>query len=51
MNINHASQNPVYRRSPLAKNSDLTWNMHAVQEIDYQVSVVKDILNPKNPSL
>lgn len=51
MNTNLPSSNSAYFRAPLAENTDLTWHMHAIQEVDYQVSIVKDILNPRNPSL
>lgn len=40
-----------FRRAPLAKRTDLTWNMYATQEVEYQVSIVRDILDIKNPSL
>lgn len=51
MNIDNPSSYLPYYRSPLAKHTDLIWHMHATQEIDYQVSVVKNILNPDNPTL
>ncbi|WP_136166992.1 sedoheptulose 7-phosphate cyclase [Brenneria corticis] len=51
MNTNLPSSNSPYYRSPLAKHTDLTWHMHATQEVDYQVSVIKDILDPINPTL
>jgi len=52
MNENQQLSNTLsFRRAPLAKSTDLTWHMHATQEVEYQVSIVRDILNLKNPSL
>jgi len=52
MNENQQLSNTLsFRRAPLAKSTDLTWHMHAIQEVEYQVSIVRDILNLKNPSL
>ncbi|MCG8711017.1 iron-containing alcohol dehydrogenase [Brenneria sp. 4F2] len=45
------SSNSNYFRDPLAKQSDLTWHMHATQKVNYSVSIVNDILNPINPIL
>ncbi|MXP49062.1 sedoheptulose 7-phosphate cyclase [Pantoea sp. Eser] len=52
MNENQQLSNTLsFRRAPLPKSTDLTWNMHATREVEYQVSIVRDILNLKNPSL
>ncbi|WP_338884386.1 hypothetical protein [Xenorhabdus sp. TH1] len=51
MSFSYSLSSLPYYRSPLAKNTVLTWNMHATQDIDYHVSVVKDILNSNNPAL
>lgn len=34
MNTDHLSSYLPYYRSPLAKDTDLIWHMHATQEID-----------------
>lgn len=51
MNIQLESSVSACVRTPLAKHSDLTWHMHATQDVNYNVSIAKDILNPRNPVL
>ncbi|WJV60646.1 sedoheptulose 7-phosphate cyclase [Pectobacteriaceae bacterium C52] len=51
METQQQSSNSNYFRAPLAKQSDLTWHMHATQKFGYSVSIVNDILNPINPIL
>ncbi|WP_320198588.1 sedoheptulose 7-phosphate cyclase [Agrobacterium sp. rho-13.3] len=51
MNIQAHSSSAHQLRKPLVKNSDLTWRMHATQDVKYSISVVADLLDPTNPIL
>ncbi|BCH57142.1 sedoheptulose 7-phosphate cyclase [Agrobacterium vitis] len=51
MNIQTSSAISKDLNLPLAKHTDLTWRMHATQDVKYSVSIVNEILNPNNPSL
>ena len=51
MNIQAHSSSAHQLRKPLVKSSDLTWRMHATQDVKYSISVVAGLLDPTNPIL
>ncbi|PRD43708.1 2-epi-5-epi-valiolone synthase [Phyllobacterium phragmitis] len=51
MNIQTLYSTSAPLHTPLAKHSDITWRMHATQDVKYNVSIVNGLLNPENSSL